>query len=170
MHRFLIGFAIPFAACLGWAIWTHGRFGAAYPAEWAALALTLLVVPILAGLAAVGLVHYRRPRRWLLRGATGRWRAGLLGLLAGLVVIPAIGVAIYYVNRPPPGSREAQWAPDLDMERVNDAVVVAPVCFVFALLGAWLLPQRRAGSCVGCDYDVRYSLDSGRCPECGRAI
>ena len=81
-----------------------------------------------------------------------------------------IGVALYFVNRPLPGSNEFEWAPGQDMRRVHDALVVAPICFATAWVAVWLLPAFRAGVCVTCGYDVRYSLDSGRCPECGRAI
>jgi hypothetical protein len=170
MHRFLIGYSLPFAACLGLAGWTHARFGVAYPADWVALGLTLLAAPILASLAAVSLVHIRRPRRWLMRGTPGRIRAGVFGLLAGTAAIPLIGIALYFANRPMPGTPDFEWSPGQDMRRVHDAVIVAPLCFATAWIGASLMPRRRAGSCAACGYDVRYSLDSGRCPECGRAI
>jgi len=170
MHRFLLGFGLPFAACLAWAGWTHGRFGAGYPADWIALGLTLLVFPILSALAAVSLVQIRRPRRWLLADAPGGVKAGVIGALAGAAAIPAIGVALYFVNRPLWGVIDYEWTWDNDMRRVHDSMVVAPICFTTAWLAAWLMPMRRAGTCVACGYDVRYSLDSGRCPECGRTI
>ena len=42
--------------------------------------------------------------------------------------------------------------------------------FLSTLIFTGLMPRRRAGLCARCGYDIRYSLDSGRCPECGTAI
>jgi hypothetical protein len=170
MHRFLIGYSLPFAACVAVAGWTHGRLGAVSTGDWAVLALTLLIVPVLSGLGAVSFVQIRRPRRWLMRGAPGAIRAALLGMAAAVTAIPLIAAVLYVVNRQLPGTPEFEWDPTRDVGRVPDTLVVAPICLATAGIAAWLLPTRRAGTCAKCGYDVRYSLDSGRCPECGRAI
>lgn len=51
-----------------------------------------------------------------------------------------------------------------------ESMITGVSTFLSTLLATGLMPRRRAGLCARCGYDIRYSLDSGRCPECGTAI
>lgn len=161
---------MPFLGILCGIIWTHGRFNALRPADWAAAVITLLAVPLLSASIAVALVQIRSPRRWLVRHGPGRKRVIFLSLLAGSLAILSTGISLYYANRPWPGTDIANFDPDTDMRRIPDAAVVAANALAFAALATWLMPRRQPGLCAGCGYDVRFSLESSRCPECGRSL
>ena len=58
-------------------------------------------------------------------------------------------------------------------DRVFELLGVAPVLFVAAAFVAWrTLPCIRSvpGMCRFCGYDLRGSVEFGRCPECGRSF
>lgn len=168
--RFLLPFLASFLATLATVIWTHGRYNALRPADWAAATITLLLVPLVSAWLALILVQLRKPRRWLQRGAAGRKRAAAIAFLAGSLSIASTGVCLYYANRPWPGSEESQFNPGLDTRRIPDALVIGLNAFAFATLAIWLMPTRRPGLCAACGYDIRFSLDANRCPECGRPL
>lgn len=173
MLRFLPAFILPFLLAFASVFWTHGRFGVLRPGDWLALVLLLLVTPVPAAILALALTHGRLPRRWLLPGAPGRKRAFILGLLAGLLALLVASVALHanylYVESEP-------WAPRSWIERYYDrphlpeVAVLAVATFLAALLTLWPMPRPRPGRCRQCGYDIRYSLASARCPECGAPL
>lgn len=170
MHRFLAGFMVAPLALYGWMFWSERFSDYRTVGDWLIVAISVVAAPLLAATVATAFLHVRKPRRWMTRGARGTKRAFVLGVMAGGFAMAASPFAIYFANRPWPGTEDAEWEPDLDVERVPDAVVPAAVSFPPALFAVWFMPRRRPGHCIRCGYDIRYSLDSGRCPECSERL
>ena len=62
------------------------------------------------------------------------------------------------------------WEGWSDAKRVPDALVIALCAFLCTFAAVWIMPLRRPGRCARCNYDVRYSLHTDRCPECGAPV
>lgn len=173
MLRFVPAFILPFLLAFASVLWTHGRFGVLRSSDWLALILLLLATPMLSAILAVALVHGRRPRRWLQPGLPGRKRAFALGLSAGLLALLLASVALFandlYVESEP-WAQQSWLERYYDRPRAPEVAILAIATFLAALLTLWLMPRPRPGRCRQCGYDIRYSLASARCPECGAPL
>ncbi len=153
MIRFALGFSLPFSALFTtnlvlnqWYRW----YGATH---YVLAVVTLCGIPTLCAVAVAAIMHYRRPRR-MFQGHTGRPIAPLtcgiaIALLAVTLSVPVVVVAD---------------------EQVPDAALLAAASLVSTMLVMLLTAKRRPGLCIRCGYDLRSSLNSGRCPECGLSL
>ncbi len=153
MIRFALGFFMPFAALFTtnlvmnqWHRWYGGQ-------HYAFAAVTLCGVPTLCALAVAAIMHHRRPRRMFQRH-TGRPIAPLACGLTSALVAVALTVPLVVVSS----------------ETVPDAALLAAASLLGTMLVMLLAARRRPGHCIRCDYDLRSSLGSGRCPECGLSL
>ncbi|MCG3130138.1 MAG: hypothetical protein FLDDKLPJ_00886 [Phycisphaerae bacterium] len=114
---------------------------------------TIAILPVAAGVIVAALVDHVRPLRILSRRAPVGARPFLVGVFASVITILVAGAYIMVADI-----------------AVPDAALLCGVQSLSLLI--ILLTARRvwAGRCIRCDYDIRGSLDSGRCPECGAAI
>ncbi|MCA9256870.1 MAG: hypothetical protein KDA33_14575 [Phycisphaerales bacterium] len=154
MIRFALGLALPYLGLFAyqgheWGLGLNdlGRWKALRePAMgFSAAVLTVLLLAIL--------LNYRRPKRVLSRGTKTALRPVWAGVaISVLTILIAIPVVVF-------GSA---YAPDWALLSVSS---IPP-----ALLVLLLCKSIRPGRCLACGFDVRASLDAGRCPECGRPI
>jgi len=150
--------------CFTWE--THGKGGAFNASNWIVLAGTLVAIPGVSASLAAGAAQVLRPRRWFTIHGSGWKRVVLLGLLAGAISIPISALALYFANRT---SFTTDWTRHYGA-RVPDGWITGVCSLLTAALIVRMMPVCRPGECRGCGYDVSHSLDSGRCPECGRAL
>lgn len=154
MIRYLLGLALPYVGLVAWEAHIRGN---AFLNGWFWRSLAgpgmVYTTAILTACLISLLVNYRRPRRMFTRSRHASFRPVFAGaVISTLTILIAIPVVVY-------GS---EYAPDWSL-----------------LSGSTLLPTlavlilcRRAvpGTCRDCGFDLRASLDAGRCPECGRVF
>lgn len=119
------------------------------------LAATMCVVPALCVWATVGYLQRRGPRRIFDLRVCGWVRQATCGLCAGLLslVLACVGVA---------GAELIRF--NMDLIGTGLASMAATgIVLVFCR-------KLRSGCCVRCDYDLRGSMQFGRCPECALPI
>ena len=196
MLRFVLAFAVPFVTTAAYFQWLNAPFAALDRTDWIRIALTLIVVPLATAAAISGFLHLRHPRRWLTSRAAGANIALLFGGAAGCAALVLTAVVAFYANQPLrqqfadpatdatwsastepnpaflyPGGPTPYWWPGWsDQKRLPDALIIALCTFLCTLPAVWIMPLRRPGRCAKCNYDVRYSLHTDRCPECGTAV
>ncbi len=112
---------------------------------------TLVVIPAYTAATVAGLLHWLRPRRMFQRHQRRVLRTVLLAVIAGTATQAIRGIAT------------ARWGLDKrqSMWLMGGATVVCTL--------ASLIQRRhaRAWVCPVCGYDLRGSVHSPRCPECG---
>lgn len=160
MIRFVGGVLLPFFAAGGWIAWSAGRFNVFRWREIIVLAILLLLLPAFSAWSAARLAEHRR-RRAVVRRPDLRFVRLVCGVLTGALGLGLAALSIALFDRYRPDAVASHWP---------DAVPIAAAVFFVTLLVVALLPGRRAGLCGGCGYDIRGSLNFGRCPECGLAI
>jgi hypothetical protein len=98
-------------------------------------------------------LNYRRPRRAFSRVHRRFTSAIFAGaFISVLTVLAAIPAVVFGSDRAP------DWV-------LLPASTLLPTIFVM-----WLCKKVVPGNCVECGFDLRASLDTGRCPECGRGF
>lgn len=152
MIRFAIGLGIPYFGILayqahawGLEFWKPWRWSSlAGPAiSFSAAILTAVLLAIVLNDRRPRQLLSRPPRSFLRPAATG----AIISVLTLLLAIPAVVFG-------------SEYAPDwllLSISTLLPALLVLSFC-------KSIVP----GACVGCGFDLRASLDAGRCPECGR--
>ncbi|MCB9852148.1 MAG: hypothetical protein H6819_03560 [Phycisphaerales bacterium] len=154
MIRFALGLMLPYLGILTYQAY-EWRLDFAEPSQWQSLIgpaigfgaamLTVLLLTIV--------LDYRRPRRMLSRGSKRALRPVFAGVaISALTVLFAIPAVVF-------GS---EYAPDWLLLCVSSV----PPGLLVLLLSKSIVP----GQCAACGFDLRASLDAGRCPECGRGI
>ncbi len=116
----------------------------------------LCLLPAALALLLANIAHFRRPRR-LFGGHAGGARMFAAGVAAGaLTIVLALPLSLLTLDNLVPAKFVA---PDW---------LVFPVASLFAnSLVLAFCRSTRPGLCPKCAYDLRASLDAGRCPECG---
>lgn len=117
------------------------------------LAMTLVVFPTCCAAVVISVWQEKRPRKVFLQVSSSTPKLLLAGFLVG-----ALGWAMTLGG-----------IIGLD-SFVPDGVTIGS-SFAFATaLALWLMRPPVPGHCLSCDYDLRTSLEFGRCPECGLAF
>ena len=154
MIRFTLGTALPFIAITCLFIYRLVRnnvepLDAAIESVDAALAFGFC---ILASVFVVTIANYRRPRR-LFQNIDRKYRRVLVGMITGVVAIVFAVPGVVFLEA-----------------RANENLILGASGLIAGLLVSLFLRKSRPGICLGCGFDLRASLDRGRCPECGRGI
>lgn len=150
MIRFGCGCLTPFAALFATTVVWTGRQYPLAAEECFSFGLALLAWPLLSASATAALVNVRRPRLVFDRRAGRRLQPFALGVLTGLLGIVLAALLIIWVD---------DYAPD--------GLIFAASSALAALAVVAPLRAARPGLCIACGYDLRASIDFGRCPECG---
>lgn len=183
MRAFVLGVLSPYVAALAYNLVWHDKLHLFPTAILVRFILVTCVIPVVMAIGAMMLVHRVWPRRILDPGANGMVRSLILGTSAGLggLVIAAAGPPIAE------GIADRVWQKAEVVERQLGVLIWHSYCLpdgeisdmvkggTGGLLASAVLllafgGRRRTGLCLNCDYDVRASLNAGRCPECGMAI
>lgn len=149
MRSFTIATMLPYLAMLAWLEWSVGRFGVMRISEHLTLALMLVILPLTMIWLARGLAERRLPRRFLSSAGRHTQTATALGLVNAVLSSAIILMAAYF------------------LPKVYESALIAATLFATTYLIIHLTPTRHPGRCESCNYDLRASLDSPRCPECG---
>lgn len=154
MIRFALGLMLPYLGILTYQAY-EWRLDIMKPWRWQSLVGPAMGfgVAVLTVLLVAIVLNYRRPKRVLSRGPSQALRPILAGMaISVLTVLFAIPAVVF-------GS---EYAPDWLLLCVS----TIPPAMLVLLLSKSIVP----GQCVACGFDLRASLDTGRCPECGRSI
>lgn len=115
--------------------------------------ILLCVIPALGAWLGCMLTRYRVTRRVL--------RPGLRNVSAPI----AWGIAVWILSLAM-AMAGVRWLDD----RLPDGAIMFLSAFAATAALLYFSPRFVPGHCRQCDYDLRASLQSGRCPECGNAI
>ncbi len=150
MIRFCVGCLTVFAAAFATTVVWSGRQSSLGVEDCFSLGLALLAWPLLSASAVAALLNVRRPRLVFDRRAGRRLKPFALGVLTALLGIVIAALLLVWIDR---------YAPD--------ALIFAASSALAALAVVSPLRAARPGMCIACGYDIRASIDFGRCPECG---
>lgn len=146
MIHFVLGFAIVWCMPIGLNLFTQFDGGFYY------LAWVFGLTPALFAWLMAWFIQLRSPRIFLM---SGRGMPALIrGLLAGGISLVLTAGGIVVIRGPD--------FPDILILVLSSSVAT---CLIVLLS-----PRIRAGLCARCRYDIRASLEFGRCPECGLTI
>jgi len=106
--------------------------------------------------------NFRRPLRLFDRRTSSGFSAAARGITAGLATFIAAAAMVLVLERTLP------WR--LSVAPGTDCTVMILSAFLGARAGLLFARPIRPGRCVRCDYDLRMSIEYGRCPECGTSI
>jgi|GEM_PF-1721648 len=154
MIRFTIGAAFPFVAIIGLFVYRLVQNNVPLTES--------LMESIDAGLSfgfcilgsafVVTIAHYRRPRR-LFQNIDRKYRRVLVGMMTGIIALFFAVPGIVFLEN-----------------HANEQVLLGASGLIAGFIVSVFLRKSRPGICLGCGFDLRASLDRGRCPECGRGI
>ncbi len=152
MFRFVIGFtSLFFAIVIFEMLGSQSRIVQMFPKLLWRWVLLVVIAPSFSVMAIAIMAHHLRPMRMFQPKATGTLGPMQFGLILGLIVAVLIPFALVWLVR---------W--------VDEAFIPALVTGVVSIPALTLVARRCVpGYCVRCGYDIRCSLDSNRCPECG---
>jgi hypothetical protein len=153
MLRFVLGHvSSTLALALTSLVWA-ARPVRTHPGDVLRSLLILCVLPTACAWGAASLVNTWRPRRLFDTRARRSGTLILLGAESGLLaIVITAGLLVLFEQ--------------LHMDLLLFALMAA----VSACLLLCSCRRVRPGACVACGYDIRASLDYGRCPECGTSI
>lgn len=117
------------------------------------LVMTLVVFPTCCAAVVISVWHEKRPRKAFMQVSSSTLRLLIAGFLVG-----ALGWAMTLGG-----------IIGLD-SFVPDGVIIGCSFALATALALWRMRSPVPGHCLSCDYDLRTSLDFGRCPECGLAF
>jgi len=154
MIRFTIGTALPFVAIIGLFVYRLMQNNVPLTESLmesidAGLAFGFC---ILASSFVVTIANYRRPRQ-LFQNIDRKYRRVLVGLMTGVIALFFAVPGIVFLE-----------------DHANEQVLLGASGLLAGFLVSLFLRKTRPGVCLGCGFDLRASLDRGRCPECGRGI
>jgi hypothetical protein len=158
MMRFALGVFLVYATLGGAALFWPGQFEGAREVVLRAVALKLVIVPVLSAWIAAELVVWLRGARVFDARVRAPLRRALLGVVAGSIGVVIAAVALPFVD---------WW--------VGDSVVMGAGAALAAALVVGVQRKARPCSCIACGYDLREAPAPGRagfgvCPECGLAV
>lgn len=116
------------------------------------LFVVLVLNPLVVATSVTFCLHTHRPRRAFACVAWLGPRPLTMGILTAILTYGVAAVLITYFPR----------GPDAIFPAASAAIVATGMFFV--------LSGDPPGRCRQCQYDIRASLDAGRCPECGTAL
>lgn len=146
MVCFLLGFAIVWLIPMGWNTFTQYDGGLYY------LIWIFGISPVLFAWITAWLIQFKSPRAFM---TNGHKVGGVVrGLYAGAASLMFAAGGIVGVRRS-------------DFPEILVLLFSASVATGLVLL---LSSRVKAGLCARCHYDIRASLEFGRCPECGLAF
>ena len=152
MFRFCTAFSLVFAAVLIWHVSSESSGSVNLPGG-LALAMVLVVAPGFSALATCAIVHHWAPR-WILEPAAPHLRQLFCGAAAALLSIVGATSILIFIDG-----------------RVPGALLLTGTSSAATFVTLMVFSRRcRPGHCLTCGYDVRVSLNFGRCPECGKGI
>lgn len=121
-----------------------------------ALILLLCIVPLLSTWITASVVNRLSPRKIFLPGRPFSLSPFLRGSAAGaFCFLLAVACVTYLLPK-------ARW--------LSEGLMIAACSTIATSLVILCSPRSRPGLCRRCDYDLRFSLAHGRCPECGTTI
>lgn len=143
---------LPCLAMFAWLEWSVGRFGVMRISEHLTLALMLVVLPLTMIWFARGLAERRLQRRFLSSAGHHTRTTTALGLVNAVFSSAIVLLAAYF------------------LPKVHESALIAATLFATSYFIIRLTPARQPGRCESCNYDLRGSLNSARCPECGTKL
>ena len=117
------------------------------------LVMTLVVFPTCCAAVVISVWHEKSPRKIFLQVSSSTPRLVLSGLLVGIL---GWGMTLGGILA-------------LD-SFVPDGLTIGCSFVLATALALWRMRPPAPGHCMKCDYDLRTSLEFGRCPECGLAF
>lgn len=116
-------------------------------------ALSLCIIPSLSAVAVSHMIHRQYPRRLFDANAGHPIRPVLCGFAAALLALIIATPCVVLLDR-----------------FLNDAVILGAASPLSTGFIMRFCAKKKPGLCTHCGYDLRGSLDIGRCPECGLAL
>jgi len=154
MIRFIISFVAVLAAVYGWNLASDRYFMVLEKLLKGPIALQFCLIPTLASASIALLIHTLRPRRLFDSPTSQSLKPILLGIVTGLTSLGSVLLALSPLGI-----------------NANDTLILISssvgVTFIILMLFGGC---RQCGHCRRCGYDIRMSLEFGRCPDCGMAI
>lgn len=149
MKLFVTAFAAVWVGVFAWNAQSSFIAGDAYR-YLLQFALSLVFAPLIANVSTALAINCLTPRQ-LFHRPNPAWAAScFLGLAAGLLSLIGAMLGVAFLDR-----------------FASDSVLTAG-CSVTGTLAMVICLQRvRPWQCLNCDYDLRASIQSLRCPECG---
>jgi hypothetical protein len=152
MLNFLAGFATIGAAIFLWNRPLSANLPLPEGQDWH-LAILFLFSPLFSAWVTVGVAKYFRQSRLFDTKSPPKSRQLFCGITAGILSMLIAGCGAILFDR-----------------QQNDTVIVVLSTILGTSIVIRLSRTIRPGHCARCDYDLRSSIDFGRCPECGLAI
>jgi hypothetical protein len=153
MIRFLLSFSSAGAALVVWNWVSLSRRESLELTGAVAILATLWLIPTTCVWLVARRMHHRRNLRLFVPARGARTAQVALGLTVGMMAQLATAAFIVFFDR-----------------SVPDVALTAAAAIVSSAIVLWRAQPVREGFCIACDYDLRSSHDSGRCPECGLAF
>ncbi|OWY70714.1 hypothetical protein B7486_14000 [cyanobacterium TDX16] len=116
-------------------------------------AMVLVIFPTCCAAVVISVWHERSPRKVFLQVSSSTPQLVLSGLLVGIL---GWGMTLGGILA-------------LD-SFVPDGLTIGCSFVLATALALWRMRPPAPGHCMKCDYDLRTSLEFGRCPECGLAF
>lgn len=153
MLRFTIGYFAFFLGLFVFNLFTEDWYRWYGALDYLSSIVFLCGIPTVCALAVTVTLNHRRPRKLFDPDAGHHVAPFFRGFLAAmLAVVISIPIVVFGDNH------------------VGDVVLLGFASMVATGSVVFFATPRKPGHCIGCGYDLRCSLDTGRCPECGSTI